>query len=142
MDRQASCLRADPNERWRDQRHQQRAQKAAIPVANRDQEARSGSGDAVQLSPLIQPAATSCPAERTDQPVVRITFKDKTTGQPVARASADSGANFTWAPSDGAWECYAVGLDIAGRRGIAVGGNVIGPLQRLLDASLAKPSGK
>jgi len=92
--------------------------------------------------PLIQPAATSCPAERTDQPVVRITFKDKTTGQPVARASADSGANFTWAPSDGAWECYAVGLDIAGRRGIAVGGNVIGPLQRLLDASLAKPSGK
>ena len=91
--------------------------------------------------PLVQPAVTSCPEELSDQPVVTITFRDRTTGQPAARAHVSSAANIHWPANAGAWGCFATQLSLRGHQA-ALSGNVIGPLQRLLGVNLAKPPEK
>jgi hypothetical protein len=88
--------------------------------------------------PLVQPAVTSCPEEPTDQPIVTITFKDTTTGQPAAQARVSSAANVHWPASAAAWGCYPTELGLHGHQA-ALSGNVVGPLQRVLGVNLAKP---
>jgi hypothetical protein len=89
--------------------------------------------------PLIQPAEINCPAERTDQPIVTVTFTRTAGGRPPARAQVSSAANASWPPTTAGWECFATGLRLGDGRRAALAGNVIGPLQRMLGVSLAKP---
>jgi hypothetical protein len=91
--------------------------------------------------PLVQPAVTSCPEEPTDQPIVTITFKDATAGQPAAHARVSSAANIHWPASAAAWGCYPTELSLD-RHQAALAGNVVGPLQRVLGLNLAKPPGR
>jgi hypothetical protein len=90
--------------------------------------------------PIVQPGVINCPEESTNQPVVTVTFRDGKASQPAARARVSSAANVRWPETSGAWACLAVQFTVLGGRQPALAGNVIGPLQRLLNVNLAKPS--
>ena len=81
----------------------------------------------------------NCPEESTNQPVVTVTFRHGIASRPVARARVRSAANVHWPETSGAWACLAVQFTVLGGRQPALAGNVIGPLQRLLNVNLAKP---
>ncbi len=90
--------------------------------------------------PPVQPVAVNCPAESPNQPVVTVTFRRRITGRPAATARVSSAANLHVPAIDGVWACSATQLNILGRRQPALAGNVIRPLEGLLNDDLAKRS--
>jgi hypothetical protein len=85
---------------------------------------------------VIQPGAGSCPGMALT-PSVNVAFTVGS-GQPLARATVTSTANFSLPAYVYAWGCYPVGFSIRGRAQSALAGNVIAPIQRLLHVKLVR----
>lgn len=86
---------------------------------------------------VIQPGAGSCPG-MTLAPIVTVAFTSGETGQPLARATVSSTANFSLPADVYGLGCYPVGFSVRGRSESALAGNVIAPIQRLLHVKLAR----
>jgi len=86
---------------------------------------------------IVQPGAINCPAE-TITPIVVVGFRVGGSRRLAARASVSSVASFSWPASVPGWACFPIAFSVAGQGRSALVGNVITPIQRLLDVKLAR----
>ncbi len=83
---------------------------------------------------IVQPVAINCPVE-TVGPIVTVAF-GAATGQVLASATVDAQADFSWPDSEPGWACYSIGFVASGHRFDSLIGNVISPIDHLLNAHL------
>jgi hypothetical protein len=85
----------------------------------------------------LQPVGINCPAYSI-RPIVRVAFRAGATDRLVAEAGVSSAASFPWPASAAGWACFPITFTVLGRRWGPLVGNVITPIQRLLDVRLSR----
>lgn len=82
--------------------------------------------------PIVQPGAVHCPSETVGAPVVTVAFRGGAGDHTLARARVSPSADVSFPTYLVGWSCVATRLEIAGHTQPALAGDVIRPIQRLL----------
>lgn len=84
---------------------------------------------------IVQPGDIMCPAH-TPYPTVKIAFGTGATGRVVARAAVSTWTDLSWPITVAGWACGPIEFNVGGRNRNPLIGNVIAPIQRLLNVKL------
>jgi hypothetical protein len=86
----------------------------------------------------VQPGTVMCPAPIAPLPIVKVVFRTSGTGPAAASATVSTQDNISWPTTVAGWVCVPIGFKVGGRSQTPLIGNVIAPIQRLLDVKLTR----
>jgi hypothetical protein len=88
--------------------------------------------------PIAQSGAINCPAETTAGAVITVTFRGSATGRALAVATVSPQSDLSWPVSVPGWSCFSTGFSVGGHSSDPLVGNVIRPMDQLLNVRLQR----